>query len=91
MGELSEFFKTFPWCQGAYAEGVEGHPDRGDEDAKACCIMGATFYLGWDYQRRWEFKDAFRNKVDARGPIHWNDTVGRTKEEVIAKLQELGY
>lgn len=72
------------WCQGVPAIDAYGNPVLpGAESACAFCILGALRRAG-----------GFTGAVDARNAIaelvphglvaNWNDTAGRTKEEVLA-------
>ena len=98
MEKPSELLERVEWLQKLY---FKYNTDSEESVLIGCCMRGAVAYslkqldgnglgvvLGSE-------KDKLSNKFDRLikdiGPIEkWNDTPGRTKEEVIAKLKEYG-
>jgi hypothetical protein len=78
------------WLQGVYGAGPNG--EIADENAPDCpgfCLMGALKNVlgGWKGTADAEH---FIDEVirDIHGAEHWNDTPGRTKQEVLEALSK---
>lgn len=74
MMRPSEKIERDGWCQGSFHKGARA------------CVMGAIGELP-TYGERSEFLKATLRRQPIL--IKWNDTLGRTKEEVIALLKEV--
>lgn len=83
--KAATFLERNHWCQAGFRDGIGGYcligairmADHGDHNYSGCTPVG---------------KDAHSRVLAAfggfsSGPAEWNDTPGRTKEEVIAKLR----
>ena len=79
------------WCQDVSALDSEGQPVKGrDESACAWCIHGAfDASLGKGITRWGDDWVRLGNHLN-ESPIDWNDTPGRTQDEVIAALEAVG-
>ena len=87
LRKAAEYLETYGWCQGYYRR------DGGER-----CLMGAVAEVlhassngnnAAACRRYEEMKSALRPSINQREPVNWNDTPGRTAEEVIAKLREV--
>lgn len=92
--KLSEFFETNGWTQGAYARDVQGTAvDVSSPTACAFCLAGATYKLEVTSEGSLRFGREMREALSKTGIgyyVYWNDNVCKNKEELIAKLKELG-
>jgi hypothetical protein len=77
------------WCQGAGARDCDGQSVPYYGPSAVCfCVTGAIMHI---YGRDAAYVGCI-NKLHRSIPdvaVTWNDTPGRTKEEVVAKLKEL--
>jgi len=84
---LTEFFKTHGWCQGYFAKtATGGFVGTRHKNAVNFCLSGAASRAGVDAER---VAKAMRFK-DCMDMVAWNDTPGRTKEEVMQRIEEAG-
>ena len=91
----SELLKQKEWCQDVYARDRKGHETTVySPDACMFCITGAIqFCYPSSIDRRLEAANKLINMLGLEYHSHipqWNDTPGRTKEEVIALLESVG-
>lgn len=88
--EAKRLLETKGWCQGAYAKRLHGEIALnfiGDPTVAAYCSSGAIC----EAQKPSMAEDAayYFIKAIGGGPIpRWNDTPGRTKEEVLAAFDK---
>lgn len=82
-----ELLEQKGWCQRVLAKDVSGFNVR-PEDKRACtfCAVGALYHC-------YDSDDAFNitvdlNSIHRKGLVSWNDTTGRTKQEVIDLLKK---
>lgn len=76
--DAAQYIRDHGWCQGRFYDG-----DR-------VCLLGALIV---STQGRQEYAAAAAALYQANGPVSsdahdWNDAPGRTKEEVIAALEQ---
>lgn len=81
------------WTQGANARNANGQSTPADHP-HACefCIMGAFIRASYEADQTVALRHRFRAKfiaVHRIGPEAFNDTKGRTQQEVIEALQRL--
>ena len=87
----SELLKQKGWCQGFYATDKHGHRvSWANGDAYAFCTIGAVFKCYGDDEDGYDILETLKNYLDVFYISVWNDTPGRTKEEVIAALEAIG-
>ena len=68
----ADYIREHGWCQFVV------------EDKNGCvCALGATGALGLRWERELELDNALRNQIQSVAVGVWNDTPGRTKEEVL--------
>ena len=81
FAKAADILERDGWCQGRYV-------DRFGRRCMAGAILSAgTGYAGGDWtSKERKFADEFGWDLDW---ARWNDTKGRTQDEVIAKLREL--
>lgn len=75
LRQAADYIETHGWCQGKF-ERDDGH----------VCVSRAIHRAGGDLAARLAFVD-FLGTPDV-SLLGWNDTPGRTAEEVIAALRE---
>lgn len=85
---LTEFFKTHGWCQRAYARDASDRRESWNSArATSFCLVGAAWRSGATEPRGLAMRLGF---VDCAAMVRWNDTPGRTKEEVMQRIAEAG-
>lgn len=93
--DAATLLETVGWCQGVFRK-------VGDKGVEAYCMIGAcreaAGYYAYDYDAAYAdaavaadlaAHAAHADASDAADAARWNDTPGRTKEEVIAALRRL--
>jgi hypothetical protein len=91
-----EFLKNHDWCQGAWARNATGIKVRPlDPRATGFCLGGAVCAVYWseDESKYNEAIGKVRAVLEKQGITYvgaWNDTPGRTKDEVLTVLEEAG-
>jgi hypothetical protein len=92
--KLSEFFETHEWTTRTYARDAKG-TSVVETSPEACsfCLSGAIYKL----ERSFEDSQGLDHKVEEAFKtigiadfVWWNDHECKSKEELIAKLKELG-
>ena len=94
----SEVLKMYDWCQLDYAQDKDGVTIGWDSlGAAKFCMMGCVRKANHDgvndpikFNDEWARVFCMLETVTNKDPIGYNDTPGRTKEEVIAKLESIG-
>ena len=88
--KLKELFdKPHKWTRQLYARKEDGHGITADSDEAVCwCLMGGIFRCYPDAQKQRELELRLGLHL-GQHPINWNDTKGRTFEEVKALVEEL--
>jgi hypothetical protein len=81
------------WTQGCNARDEQGYGVE-FEDPKACayCTVGAIFKTYFYYPQAdvLELLNRVQYRIGSGQPVvKWNDTIGRTKPEVVSILKEL--
>ena len=76
------------WCQRAMAkDSLGGHMDPQSPYAVRWCLVGAVLgSTDLSVNTRVRVLDAIQDVTGCRFPSTWNDTPGRTQEEVLAVL-----
>ncbi len=86
LTKLKDVFSTRNWCQGKYHTVIDG--------VDSCCLVGA-FQLITDPDvgaERLDSYDLLQNSCQAdgfNGIVQWNDAPGRTKDQVLAKIDSV--
>lgn len=85
--------KPGAWTQGAYARGKGNRPVNSADEAARFCVLGAMNIAAGAPKVNLDRNEAHIAFANATGiPDYliatWNDTPGRTQDEVVAKLRE---
>lgn len=88
LHRAADLLEEFGWCQGAYAV-----PNAGDlfDAPVAFCAVGAIGRAHAELHggvRTFDALDAVKKYTPETPLQHYNDTLGRTKAEVVARLRE---
>lgn len=75
--DVADYIREHGWCQHAY------------RTQAGVCVLGAIHALGLGPDRDMAAGQILHNRLGRIG--EWNDVPGRTKEEVLAKLEEIGW
>lgn len=81
--EAADYIEKYGWCQ-----------NRFEELTGPVCLIGAFFkcsYVDLDSQILENFRDRLGSFLNVNNVCKWNDTEGRTKEEVINALRACAY
>jgi hypothetical protein len=77
------------WTQGASARDARGYSlDPREPNAVCWCITGALCVCYKDFNERTNKVKTLNDVLKSRAP-YWNDTPGRTYDEVVTLLREL--
>jgi hypothetical protein len=88
LHRAADLLEEFGWCQGAYAE-----PNPGDlfDTPHAFCAVGAIARAHAELRggvRTFDALEAVKTYTPETPLQHYNDTLGRTSAEVIARLRD---
>lgn len=84
-----ELLETKGWCQGYYYRDIKGFKTKVSEDSASYCALGSIIkvrYLANGKYSGVNIVDRFQ-QVHNIDIVAYNDTKGRTKEEVIEALR----
>jgi len=90
LERAAKLIETKGWTQGSYARDANGEAvSILDKNAECFCIIGALSHesLGYDFNIRCKAYQFAANIICNKCLPTWNDTHGRTKEEVITFLK----
>jgi hypothetical protein len=87
---------NFDWCQGSWYKAADDKAIssrdilEGRVQLNSCCLDGALSLVDCDVSAAWSKANDLLEQDEAvhgmDGLVHWNDTKGRTKEQVINLL-----
>lgn len=97
LNKAADWLEENAWCQNSLCRRGGISFNRIVPDAERCCLNGAIYMAsGLDLGRTKKNQiaaisqafDLVEKSLGTRNPARWNDTKGRTKQEVIAALRK---
>ena len=89
LNRAADIIEQTGWTQGAIALDAAGNPTSALSPAAVCfCTIGAIRKAAGGHHRvSFYANNILKTRLGIRDTAVWNDTAGRTKEEVIAALR----
>lgn len=76
------------WCQGYYRKNAAGQHVYVDADAASFCSIGALWAVEAASPHLLREAETLLSKIVKKDVIMWNDTPGRTKEEILNVFEQ---
>ena len=77
--DAADYIREHGWCQHTY------------RTQAGVCVLGAIYALGLSPARMNDVAGLLCTELGVLGIGNWNDAPGRTKEQVLARLEEIGW